>query len=134
VNLTIQRINYRKYDSSVQVTSLPDIFRTRLKRCVNIDTCQHFLNAISLVAHTFLCPLSPFTPNLADKNYKERRRIILFEGHTHVSCFLEVTAFCDWMVKFYRDQADQSRVSHVSQMADWIAAYGKVLMPHESAK
>jgi len=38
------------------------------------------------------------------------------------------------MVKFYRDQADQSRVSHVSLMADWIAAYGKILMPHESAK
>jgi len=38
------------------------------------------------------------------------------------------------MVKFYRDQADQSRVSHISLMADWIAAYGKILMLHESAK
>jgi hypothetical protein len=38
------------------------------------------------------------------------------------------------MAKFYRDQADQSRVSHVNLMADWIAAYGKSLMPRESAQ
>lgn len=45
-----------------------------LKWCVNISTCKHFLNAMSLVAHTFLCPLSPFTCNLADKNYKEKKK------------------------------------------------------------
>jgi hypothetical protein len=56
------------------------------------------------------------------------------EGHTHVSCFVEVIALPDWMVTFYRDQTDQSRVSHVSLMADWIAAYGKIVLLHESAK
>jgi hypothetical protein len=35
---------------------------------------------------------------------------------------------------FDRDQRNQSHLSYISLMADWIAAYGKMLMPHKRAR
>jgi hypothetical protein len=101
--------------------------------CTNVPSSQTFRsykdfpNAIALAAQTLPFPHSPFTCNLAGKKYKRVwKRLNSFEGHTHVSCFVEVTAFSDWLVTSCRDQRNQSRVSYANLMVDrmcclWLA-------------
>jgi hypothetical protein len=83
--------------------------------------CKNFPNAITLAAQTSSFSLSPFTCDLAGKKCKTiSKKSNSFEGHARVSCFVEVTAFSDWLVTSCRDQRNQSRVSYANLMVDRI--------------